>query len=222
MRIAALIGLMIAAGAASADTVGVPAGCTVEATVVQQDCEVYQVLACEDGGPTRVDVYADGIFLRQEAYSAVSMTFWRYRTLVQELEVRSGRFEGLASMPADAVREVGVTLIRRQIGADGGPPPQDFEITITVDGPAIRDLPGGGDREVRRFRVVMNGASAEGSDLLVDYDPALGLPIWRSGTVRKADGTVVRLDVGAAHVLLPGNDGYMADRAPEGAACIAD
>jgi len=213
--------LTATATVAVADKVGVPAGCTVAATLVQGDCEMHQVLSCDGGrpGPTRVDVYGDDVFLREEAYATLTMVYWRYGKLVQELELKGGSFDHVASMPADEVREVTVTRIRRQIGAKGGPPPEDFDYTITVEGPAVRDLPGGGNREVRRYRVLATGAGEEGSDLRIDYDPAIGVPIWREGVVTEPDGRPVRVNLGVSSVLLPGDPGFMEGRAPDGAAC---
>ena len=215
------LGFFLAATGAAADQVGAPAGCEVTATLMQPDCEMHQVLACEGGGPTRVDIYGGGTFLREEAYATLAMVHWRYGKLVQELQVQSGSFDFVASMPADEVREVVVTRIRRQIGAEGGPPPEDFDYTIIVDGPAIRALPDGTDREVRRYHVLVSGAGMEGSDQRIDYDPALGIPIWREGVVTEPDGRPYPINLGPVSVLLPGDPGFMEDRAPQGAACDA-
>ena len=214
-----LVAGVFAAGAALAEEVGAPAGCAVAATLVKPDCEMHQVLACEGSDATRVDVYGEGVFLREMTFEAIAMTRWRHGVLVQTLEPVSGTFRHVPSMPADGLVEVVVTRVRKQLGTDGGPPPEDFDYTIRVDGPAVRDLPGGGDREVRRFHVLTSGAGQEGSDMRIDYDPALGLPIWRTGTVTAPDGSQSQVNLGAAHVLMPGDPGYMEDRAPDGAAC---
>ncbi|MDF0603586.1 hypothetical protein P1J78_22915 [Psychromarinibacter sp. C21-152] len=220
MRITVMGALLaLAGGAAAADEVGVPAGCAVTATLVKPDCEMHQVLACEAAGPTRVDVYKDGVFLGEEAYAATTRVRWRRGNLLQELEVLDGGFDAVPAMPAEDVVEVATRRVRKQLGSDMAPMTEEFDYRIEALGPAMRRLDDGGAREVRRYRVTTRSPSHEASDVTVDYDPALGLPIWVTGEVVAHDGSPREITLGTAAVLMPGEPGYMSDTAPDGAAC---
>lgn len=222
MRIFLTIPLVALATGAAADEVGVPAGCEVTATLVKPDCEMHQVLACDGAADTRVDVYKDGTFLGEDTYAAMTRVRWRRGKLFQELELIDGSLEFVPSMPEGETVTLETRRVRKQLGSDAAPMLMDFTYEIAVDGPAIRDLPGGGDREVRRYHVVTRSPGEESSDLLVDYDPALGLPIWTEGRVLAHDGSPHDVSLGTVAVLMPGDPGYMSDTAPEGAACTPD
>lgn len=215
---------LAAAGPAMAEDgdsgeVGVPAGCEIAATLVMKNCVMKQVLACEGDGPVRVDIYNDGVFLGEDAYAANAMVNWRRGLLVQELKLLEGSFEWVPSMPEDEVIEVRVDRIRRKMGSDDDPMSQQIDYRIEVVGPEIRTLASGKTREIRRYHVTTATDGPEATDMQVDYDPALGVPIWTEGSAIAHDGSVHEISVGVADVLMPDDPGYMQARAPEDAPC---
>ncbi len=213
--------LFLAAPAGAAE-VGIPAGCEAVATLLRPNCEMYQVLHCEGEDQTQVDVYKDGVFLGEQSYDALSMVRWRRGALLQELTVTEGDFQDAPFMTEDAVLEIAAERARKQVGSDAAPDTATFGYRVEVISPAVRELDSGQTREVRRFRVVQSSGGQEGSDLAVDYDQALRMPIWQEGTVTLPDGTQREVSVGMAVIMLPGEAGFMQDSAPEGAACTSE
>ena len=214
-----LVAGVFAAGAALAEEVGAPAGCAVAATLVKPDCEMHQVLACDGAGPVRVDVYKDSVFLGEQAYAALAMVRWRRGRMLQELTVTAGDLAPVPTMPEGALVDLTLDRSRRMLGTDAAPLVEAFTYRIEVIGPAIRGLPGGGDREVRRYRLVAEGAGGEASDLRIDFDQALQVPIWAEGTATGPDGNGSDVLSGTVAVLLPGDAGFAEGAAPDGAAC---
>ncbi|QDC11009.1 hypothetical protein FHY55_18005 [Oceanicola sp. D3] len=204
--------LLCSAAPVAAEPVGVPSGCAVTATMLRSNCEMVQVLRCEadaEAGPQRVDVYLDGTYLGEEEWQVIEMVRWRRGNRLQEMAAQEGSYAALATLSAGEVMELKADRSRRMTGTDTPAMVDPFDIRIEALGEGRRELASGQRRMVKRFRYSFTAPKEESGDTVMEYDPALGLPIWaESWTTR-----------GAEAVYGPGHTSFMSGAAPEGAPC---
>jgi len=164
---------------AASEKAGIASGCTLMATLVADDCEIRQLMTCEQDGSDvrRLDIYVKGQFRGREKYVAgLLMTEWRRGRHVQEIRPEGDdaaltRIAGLTTAADGEKAKYRFVRVRRKLPAKTGESTSG-QSEITRMGPAAIDF-GGAPMPVEMYRVDLKWTGGGRSRLLRYVKPGL-------------------------------------------------